>query len=394
MLEFNPLKSGCTGCAACYSVCPVRCISMCADEEGFLYPEASDACIGCGKCEEVCPNDKPNPYGENGKKVLAAVSKDKNIWRRSASGGAFSEIVRHWADDETLIVGAVWDGFRVHHLGVMGFNAIAPLCKSKYLSSAIEDTFLEISRHLKAGGRAIFCGCPCQVDGLRRYIGKDNDSLLCIDMICHGQGSPYVFEECMKYVGEVLGENVKEYGFRAKRRNHEKDYMSKIVTGRRTLYVVNDPYVQLFLSQNALRPSCAENCRYRDVRRPGDLTIADFKGLAKVFPELTGTKRNYSTIVSNTPKGERILESLGDTMEVKECDVESVIRYNALFGRQAPGSEGRDVFFSDFRKDPREAIVTWTSHMLLRRYSLKQRIKDVVPSAVIRILYEIKEYFR
>ena len=37
MLKFNPHKSNCMGCAACYSACPVKCIVMRPDEEGFLY---------------------------------------------------------------------------------------------------------------------------------------------------------------------------------------------------------------------------------------------------------------------------------------------------------------------------------------------------------------------
>ena len=40
-------KAACTGCAACYAVCPESCIEMKADEEGFLYPEVN---------EEVCHN--------------------------------------------------------------------------------------------------------------------------------------------------------------------------------------------------------------------------------------------------------------------------------------------------------------------------------------------------
>ena len=226
MLKFNPDKSNCSGCAACYSVCPVHCITMLRDEEGFLYPEASDACIECKLCEKVCPLSNDKKDNDYSKIVYAAVSKDYKIWKRSASGGAFSEIVRHWADEQTLIVGAVWDGMRVHHVGVVGYNNIAPLCKSKYVSSAIEDTFIEIRKHLRAGKKAIFCGCPCQVDGLRHFLIKDydNQNLLTIDLICHGQGSPLVFQECMKVIGEQLHEEVISYEFRAKRKIIEEDY--------------------------------------------------------------------------------------------------------------------------------------------------------------------------
>ena len=39
MLSFNIEKKNCSGCSACYSVCPKQCITMVRDEEGFVYPE-------------------------------------------------------------------------------------------------------------------------------------------------------------------------------------------------------------------------------------------------------------------------------------------------------------------------------------------------------------------
>ena len=49
-------KRECCGCSACASVCPKRCITMCEDNEGFLYPFVdTDICIECGLCENICP---------------------------------------------------------------------------------------------------------------------------------------------------------------------------------------------------------------------------------------------------------------------------------------------------------------------------------------------------
>lgn len=48
-------KALCCGCAACYSVCPVEAITMCADEKGFWYPRIDEGiCIGCQLCLNVC----------------------------------------------------------------------------------------------------------------------------------------------------------------------------------------------------------------------------------------------------------------------------------------------------------------------------------------------------
>lgn len=393
MLSFNPDKRNCTGCSACYSACPIHCISMKCDEEGFLYPEASDECIHCGLCEKVCPAFHPKQDLGFEQKALAAVSKDNKIWNRSASGGAFSEICRNWADDSTLIVGAAWNGFKVHHIGVTGFDKIAPLCKSKYVSSAIEDTFIEIKDALKAGRKAIFCGCPCQVAGLKAYLHKDYENLLAIDLICHGQGSPAVFDACITNMSDYLGEEINSYQFRAKRKFYEEDYICRITSRKSEYYIVKDPYMQLFLSQNALRPSCGKNCKYRDSRRPGDITIADFKGLSQVFPDLSFSKRNWSTVVCNNEKGAEVVSDLKRTMIVRSCSIGDVIEHNPLFARQTWFSKDRDKFFADFINDQKDAISRWTKPLTYYRPSMKRILSRHLPKWMCSLFKKYNRYF-
>lgn len=91
MLYFTKKKSQCTGCSACTSICPKQCIKMEKDEEGFLYPLALNGCIHCGKCERVCPRLNEFSGHELGvQSAFVGTTRKKKIWRRSASGGAFS----------------------------------------------------------------------------------------------------------------------------------------------------------------------------------------------------------------------------------------------------------------------------------------------------------------
>lgn len=390
MLKFNPDKTNCTGCSACYSVCPKQCITMKQDVEGFYYPELlNNDCIDCGLCQKVCPMVNHKPKNSYPKVAVAAIAKDYAIWHRSASGGAFSEIVRHWSNDETLIVGAAWEGLQVHHVGVIGFDNITPLCKSKYVASHLEDTFKMILQHLKKDKKVIFCGCPCQVDGLHKFLRKKYDNLLTLDLICHGQGSPYVFKECMRVIGYSLGEKIIKFEFRTKRKFHEQDYLTLVETYKSKYYLSEDPYTQLFLSQNALRPSCGSNCKYRNISRPGDLTIADCKGLTKIFPDLLGTKYNWSTIVSNTASGENVLHMLHKTMQIRPCSLENVIEYNPLFARQTWFSKSRDVFFEEFRICPDSAIYKYTKPFNIVNPSFRARLFNIAPVFLRRIYLKL-----
>ena len=56
MQEICP-REKCTGCAACYNVCPKNCIQMKENEYGEVQPFIVEKeCIDCGSCHRVCPN--------------------------------------------------------------------------------------------------------------------------------------------------------------------------------------------------------------------------------------------------------------------------------------------------------------------------------------------------
>ncbi len=383
MLYFTKKKGDCTGCSACMAVCPVQCIKMQKDEEGFLYPVASDACIHCGKCQRVCPIENNSSDESLALKQMAycALSKDKKTWQRSASGGAFTEICRAFGDTETIICGAAWDGLNVHHVCVQGVDNIDPLCKSKYVASSPENVFSEIKNHLQNGKKVIFCGTPCQVAGLNAMLDKPYENLLTIDLICHGVGSPDVFQTSMEVIGEQFHQTVIGYEFRTKKNTHIQDYLQKINTqDGNVLFLKDDPYINLFLSQKCLRPSCGDNCHFRSASRPGDVTIADFKGLLEVFPDLKGTKWNYSSIITNSPKGAKVVQKLTRTMQMRACDLEVIKQYNPLFYRQTWASEERDVFFSDFIASPKEAIRKWTKPAKVYTESNKRKLWEALPT--------------
>lgn len=390
MLDFNNSKTNCTGCAACASVCPKGCIEMLRDGEGFLYPAITqDGCIACGRCEKVCPMVHGAEAPGQDHLAFAALTRDTDVWRRSASGGAFTEICRAWEEGDTLIVGAAWEegAFRVHHVCVHGTGGMAPLCRSKYIASDMDDVMRTMKRHLGGGGRVVFCGTPCQVAGVRGYMGRDYDNLLLVDLVCHGVGSPLVFGQCMEETGKYFSRRVVGYDFRVKRRVYETLYLSRLTFDDGTSkYVTRDPYTQLFLAQHCLRPSCGKACKFRRAERQGDITIADFKGLTDVFPRLKGTKRNYSTVVLNTPKGRALRGPLSRSMHLLPCSVEDVVRFNPLFARQTWFSEKRDAFFADFAQAPAKTIAAWTTPCTEYADTLTHRVFGRLPVVLRRIL--------
>jgi len=382
-------KKLCTGCGACFSTCSNGSITMIRDEEGFLYPIISDTCIHCGKCLSVCPrvNIKKikNEYVQT---AYAAVTKNKKVWKRSASGGAFSEICASWDDGDTLFCGAVWDGLSVKHICILGSKNISPICKSKYIASDIGDTYKIIKDYLEIGKKALFSGTPCQVAGLKAFLGKEYDNLLLVDLICHGVGSQAVFSACIQMMEKDFEKKITSYEFRSKKKVYERDHLTKITfeNGRDFKYITEDRYMQLFVKQNCLRQACGSNCIYRNQNRQGDITIGDFKGIKYVFPKLIGKKQNYSTIVFNSFKGESLLKDLGKRMRIYKCDIEDIKKYNPLFYKHTFYSEDREAFYTFFLSNPEKAINEWTIPSRKYSKSLKSKIFDNLPVIIRRIL--------
>jgi len=374
-------KDKCVGCSACVAICPSHCISMVEDKEGFRYPVASDKCIQCKQCEKVCPiNNKVAAIQRIKQKTYSGATKDFDIWKRSTSGGAFSEICKAWGDSNTIYFGAKWDGFLVKHDYMLGYNNIAPLCKSKYISSDMGDSFSKVKKFVERGNKVVFCGTPCQIAGLRNYLKKEYDNLLLIDFVCHGVGSPKVFKTCIQAIETQFGNKVHKYEFRSKKKVYETDYLSKITLNDDSeKYLIQDQYIQLFLKQRCLRLSCGKNCKFRNINRQGDITIADFKGLGQIMPSLAGEKRNFSTIVINTEKGAMVLNKLKETMDLYPCDIKDIEKFNPLIYKQTWFAEDRDDFFQDYILNPKGAIEKWTTPAIIYSPGVLHRIYGLMP---------------
>lgn len=102
-------KKDCCGCGACVQKCPLKCISLITDHEGFAYPQTDvQKCIQCGLCIKICPviNQKKEriPLECN-----AAQNLDKRELSQSSSGGLFIILAKYVLSQKGVVVGVVFD---------------------------------------------------------------------------------------------------------------------------------------------------------------------------------------------------------------------------------------------------------------------------------------------
>jgi len=342
----------CCGCGACAAICTSNCIKMLADAEGFLCPQLDTTCCsGCGLCRKVCPWQTTSIISErvSPPQVHAAWHLDKNIRYLSSSGGVFTAFSEQILSAGGAVVGAAFDeGMVVRHILVEDTDGLARLRGSKYVQSEIPtELFSRIDNLLGQDRRILFSGTPCQVAALRNYLGQDHETLLCCDLICHGVPSPGLFR---KHLDSQCKETVPiaSFEFRNKKKGWKHFGIKKTWKDASASFesMYEDPFMASFLRNYCLRGSCY-GCKFTTTTRQGDITIADYWGVATKYPEYDREDRGTSLLLINTTKGQNLLRKCENELFVGIGDLDHAVTHNPMLSRPASKPPERDTFLRD-----------------------------------------------
>lgn len=342
----------CTGCSACFSACKQSAISMKPNDEGFLIPVIdSKKCVACGRCSRVCPIvNKGLGLPENVvKKPLCGCTKDDSVWIRSTSGGLFTEICKTGFNDGAVVFGAeLASDMSVRHGEILSLENLDRLRRSKYVQSFLGNSFSRCREYLESGRNVIFAGTPCQIAGLKSYLGNDHERLLTVEVICHGVTSPKMFKSYLKHLSAKYGKDVVGYEFRAKTDNaHVANYCSRILFADGSASEESmDLYNRLFIGQLTVRSSCGGNCHFRSDQRYADITLADARRETEIYP-WKGDK-NWSVIVANTHKGQGLIDKLRTVVDLYDYPIEFLRKTNPNYFCSGANNPRRDDVFKGF----------------------------------------------
>lgn len=379
-------KKECNGCCACVDVCPTKAISLVTDIEGFWYPEIDmELCIDCGLCEKVCPElhitelkknefEEPICYG--------AIHKDLEVRWDSTSGGLFSVFAEKMYEQNGYVSGAIFnDDFSVKNFISNNEEDLPQLRSSKYLQSKAEGLHSKIKKLLINNEKVLACGTPCQMAGLRRFLGKDYSNLIIIDFICRGVNSPKVFRKYLDSLEDEYGSKVvyikeknKELGWRSLSR--------KVVFENNKVYYgvgMEDSFRYGFHQTNVYcRPACY-SCKYKGFPRIADITIADFWGIEKVnknFDNNLGT----SLIMVNNNKGAEYFNSIKSKIEWGKFSLNDALPHNqALVKPLTSPTIDREGFFKHLDKNTFDKTASlYFSNKKKLKIGVKQRLKALL----------------
>lgn len=353
-----PLEK-CSGCTACAMICPKGCIQMLADPDGFLYPVIdTDRCIRCGKCEHTCPVLNIQMPKEHPIRAFAGKSLDSECRRNSSSGGVFSVLAGYVLNCGGVVYGAAMtEALCVEHRSVTNSEEVAALRGSKYVSSKLGNTFLQVKTQLQTGRKVLFSGTPCQVEGLLHFLGKQYDNLLTVDLICHGVPSPKVWEAYTVFLKNKYRSEIVSVSFRNKDSGW-KNFSMKVLFQNGSEYSApmrKDLFLHAFLDNLCLRPSC-HDCSFKFAPRHSDFTLADYWGIQKCGPE-ADDDMGTSLIFANTEAANALLEALKDKFWIEETDSDFAIAHNSAMVNSVEPHHFRQYFFHRLGKTKFDQLI-------------------------------------
>lgn len=318
--KFN--KDQCFGCTACYSICPKKCIEMVLDDEGFKYPLVDiSKCIDCGLCVNHCPitNDFTS---RDIKSCFGLIHNSIEITDESASGGAFTAIAEYVLKKNGVVYGCSFNqDIEAITISVDNSKDLKKLRGSKYVQCDNLDQYREVKTNLDKGTEVLFASTPCYVSGLKSYLGKSYRNLTTLDLFCHGVPSPILFKKYITWLEKRYHGRVTEYSFRDKKFGWGTQGHFTINGKSRNLFGT-DPYYNSFLYGKTYRPSCYQ-CKFASNKRPGDISIGDFWGVEKFYPEVD-TTRGVSAILINTEKGAILKDKIISKATIFETSFENI----------------------------------------------------------------------
>lgn len=267
-----------------------------------LYPEIDyNLCINCGACTKACPSLN-TPQLNKPSKVLAAVSKDEEIYVNSTSGGvAFSLSKKIIEDGGVVYATSYTDNLEVVFKRYNNIDDLKKSQGSKYLHSHINNAYRQIKENPINNTTVLFIGLPCQVAGLYGFLNhKKYDNLLTIDLICHGTPDYIVFNEYSKYVLKEKYDKTEYAKFREST-SYTINYVGNNAISLTNIPLCQNIYIIHFLDGIIYRENCY-NCIYARPERVSDITLGDFWGLEENALEIN-IQRGVNCVLLNTEKG-------------------------------------------------------------------------------------------
>lgn len=350
----------CNGCMACVDLCSHNAITI---EDAVEYFDAKinlGNCVNCGACRIVCPNNNI-PQMKKPYKWHQGWAKETKVRENSSSGGVASEISKKFIEKGGYVCSCLFENGEFVFRIINSYEDILPFAGSKYVKSNPNGVYSKIKRLLRKN-KVLFIGLPCQVAGLKNYVGETKN-LFTIDLICHGTPSPKVLERFL-LDNDIKIRELRDIKFRVKHDFGLSENFKKLSkTGD------CDFYMKAFLEGISYTKNCYA-CKFARLERCSDITIGDSWG-SKLSSEQQ--QKGLSLILCQTYKGEELLDM--SNIELNEVDLDAAVASNHQLEKPTMASSKTTFLLRSIRNG-------WNFNLIfllvMPKYGFKQLIKGII----------------
>lgn len=389
-------EKNCCACGACYNICPQNAISMKEDAFGFVYPVIStEKCTQCGLCNKTCPLQQKRQLN---KPFAAYASKgvNRSLIQKSASGGVFTSIAKVILEMGGVCYGCamynVGDKFLPQHIKISFEEQLVQLQGSKYVQSDIGNCYKQVKEDIISDKMVLFSGTPCQVAGLRSYLGsREYSNLIMVDIICHGVPNRRFFNDYIKCIESREKGKVIDFMFRDKTKGggHRGSFLidQDGIKKKATFSAHTSSYYSIYL-KNEISRECCYSCPFAQLERIGDLTLGDYWRLDEAHPNYLvendgffNESQGVSCVLVNTEKGNNFLKKLDKELILKQSEVSKVSRGNSHLNQPSVKGVNRSEIMQLYKEEGYFAIEKWFRKKLgIKRYVYI--LWDAIPDSI------------
>jgi len=365
---------------------------MKSDEDGYTFPEINNnLCIECGLCKKVCAFQNTPVVDNEPIATYVAINKNKDVLSSSASGGIFGALASIMFEKNGVVFGCAYnDDMEPEHICVNNSTDMKKIQGSKYVQSTINTTYIEAKEYLKVGKWVLFTGTPCQIAGLKSYLGKDYDNLITADIICHGVPSADFFKGYIKHLEEKLKGKVIDFKFRDKSKGW--GLMGKVIYKKdgkvldKLIPPITSYYYNYFLKGDIYRENCYE-CKYACSKREGDFTMGDYWGIEKAHPKIE-TKNGVSALLVNSKKGMSLIDDLTKYVALTKSTFKKAREQNGQLNKPTEKRKEREAILKIWHERGDKALADGY-YKLNKKQILAFRIKLMIPQSIKRFIKKI-----
>lgn len=280
-------------------------------------------------------------------KCYAAYARNVDVRKLGSSGGIFPVISMKFIEDGGVVYASVYDKeLNVLFKRIDNMEDLSESFTSKYMQSNSIGVYNCVCNDLKSGNKVLFCGTPCHVKALHKYLlalNVSKENLLSIDIICHGVPSQKVFN---KFLDEYSDKKIVSLNMRNKDLGWNwGNYSWKMTFAdgeEQNVKQSEIPYMKGFLSNIFLRPSCY-NCKSKS-EKYSDLTLGDYWGITDTNIDID-FRFGVSCLIANTDKGQSEFEKIIELLECHSTEYDDILSGNPSLLNSVRRPISRNKFF-------------------------------------------------